>query len=93
LSSAAQGAGQASVPSAHGAEAARLAHLVHVAFVQGMSDTLTVFALIAAAGVVAALFIRRRDFVGARPQPVAEEAPAPSATPRATGAVSGALRP
>ena len=41
--------------------------LVHIAFADGMGDTLTVFAALAALGVLAALLVRRSDFVAGRP--------------------------
>ena len=49
-----------------GAQAARVHDLIQVAFTQGMTDTLRVFAVVSALGVLAALMIRRSDFAAAR---------------------------
>lgn len=55
---------------AHDALGLQIQGLVHIAFADGMGDTLTVFAALAALGVLAALLVRRSDFVAARPAPV-----------------------
>ncbi len=76
--------------SSGGAQAGQIHELIRVAFTQGMTDTLRVFALLSAVGVLAALLIRKSDFAAARaPQPApvvhAESQPA-GAEPAFAGA-------
>ena len=48
------------------AQAAQAHQIIQIAFTQGMTDTLRVFALLSAIGVLTALLVRRSDFAAAR---------------------------
>jgi EmrB/QacA subfamily drug resistance transporter len=74
-----------------GAQATRIHDLIQVAFTQGMTDTLRVFAIVSALGVAVALFIRRSDFTAARASSAAPFAPANSGSASASGGMAEAV--